>query len=131
MLISFTCEMLISFTGFREMLIFLIASALSLASSTEVFDNLGSKILPGFKLWNSTDMEENHSNRQPNQDPSRWTNLSFPIPDYVTKIQFVACSTSNATQEIPFYAVDELGRVIDISVTWWGVPWSLHMLVSR
>jgi hypothetical protein len=111
----------------------LLVIFIAFSIATDVNDNLSGPLVEwdvaGLKLYDCVEMKEDHSNRQPNQPPQTWTNVSFPIPDYVTYIRLKAYAVSNATQEIPYYSVDELGRFIDVSVTWWGPPWELCIFI--
>lgn len=69
-------------------------------------------------------MNGDHSNRQPNQKPSEWTNMTFDLPGYDLSVQFTANKSSYA-EEIPYYVVDEYRGCIFVSFVWWGSSWEL------
>ena len=80
------------------------------ATAFVVFDDLTAAPLKGFTKWTCYVFNEDHRNRQPNQQPKEWTNVTFLIPDYVKMVQLISCKNTTITQEIPFYCVDELAR---------------------
>lgn len=82
---------------------------------------------PKFQNWTVINMSEDHSNKQPNQQPCEWTNITFNIPELIYMVQLTANTSLEITEEIPYIGIDYLREVIDVSVTWWGQPWKLHV----
>jgi len=92
-----------------------------------IYTDLSMKAFPKFQNWSVVDMKEDHSDRQPNQQPSEWTNVTLNIPEMIYMLQLTANTSSSITEEIPYIGIDYLGEVIDVSVTWWGQPWKLYV----
>lgn len=97
-----------------------------LAPAFVVLDDL--RVLPKKDFGtNATQLrfDADHRNRQPNQPPLEWTNVTLGMPDFTTGLQL----TSNTTREayIPFYSVDELGRRVYVSLVWFGAHWTLSI----
>jgi hypothetical protein len=93
----------------------------------QVYDTLGEWPKDGFTNWTYIPFKQDHSNRQPNQPPSLWTNLTFRIPYKTVAVQFTDADHFHLTQEIPYYAVDEFFGKIYVSFRWWGPPWTLYV----
>lgn len=96
-----------------------------------VFDDLRKPDMPGFSKWCYLNMSADHTNRQPNQPPWQWTNITFNLSGDTKAVQFTAVYQNTSkpmwNQEVPYYEVDEILGILRISVTWWYKPWILYV----
>jgi len=93
----------------------------------EIYSDLAAKPFPKFQKWSVLNMEEDHRDRQPNQPPSKWTNITLTIPWNSYAIQLTSNTTYIVTEEIEYVGLDLLNEIIYISVAWWGKPWKLYI----
>ncbi len=100
--------------------------------------NLTQEPLPDFSNWFVLKLAD-HSDREPNQPPSAWNNVTISLPYLSTGIQMTSVNPSKGTiagtgkalpAEITFYAVDLLRGIMSFSVVWWGPPWILFTGLS-
>ncbi len=105
----------------------LLLLLLATTSGLCVYDHLGRGPMKGIDKWIQILFDEDHSGEAPIQPPSEWTNLTFSIPYDAYAVQLTANATQVVTEEVPFYAVDELFDILYASIVWWGSPWKLHV----
>lgn len=94
--------------------------------------NLTLKPLSGTTNWGSLYLEADHRDRQPNQSPSQWTNMTLKIFECAAGVQLTSQKPRTdrhiiVTEEIPFIAVNTLQNYLLISISWWGTPWTLYI----
>jgi hypothetical protein len=85
------------------------------------------KAFPKFQNWTVIDMIEDHHDRQSNQHPSEWTNITFKIPDLIYMLQLTTNTPLEISEEISYIGIDYLKEVIDVSIKWWEQPWKLYV----
>lgn len=101
-----------------------------------VYWNLTQPRVAGFGSWCKVPLDENHSNRQPTQPPSEWSNFTFEMPYYNTDA--VQLTAMNEKGEIGNNTGAEGARIINVgsfilenilqvSLTWWWKPWVLYI----
>jgi len=101
--------------------------------SFAVYDDLAVKANDDFLKWCYIPMLQDHRDHQPTQPVSRWTNITFIIPFGVREMQLTSVApgkkpeTLYVSEEIPYYAVNELRSRVYVSITWWGLPWTLYV----
>ena len=90
---------------------------------------------PGFETWQSVQFNEDHSwGRSADQPSHMWQNITIPVPYGVFGIQLTAVDSNGyinraggRSADIPFYSVDRKRSRLDVSVVWWGTPWTLFI----
>ena len=102
-----------------QMFLFFIASTYA---ATTIYTTLNQKAFPNFS-WTRFKLIGNHTNREPNQPPNEWTNMTFDTPPWGLSMQFTHNfdgSNDTFVADVTYYAVDDLQAKVLVSFVWWS-----------
>jgi hypothetical protein len=105
------------------------------SNSFPVYTDLLSPRQPMYVGWWSIELNEDHSNWGPVQDPRLWTNLSIPIPLTTSAVQLSARPLDGNMSEnvggylakVMCHEVDSNKHTLYISIMWWADSWILYI----
>jgi len=119
---------------------FLIATLLAAnAFSLTVYWGLADERMKNFVSWTVVELTANHLAWPPVQPVSKWTNLTFEIPDYTMAIQITSATADGnitcaskatdgvCTAQVPYWGIDDLSGTFIPSVIWWGSPLNISV----